>query len=472
VTAADSQSDVIAFLSDPARYGLGDGGVGDGGVEQIETHCSIVFLTGDRAYKLKRAIRYSSLDYTTLESRRAACEAELLLNRRTAPKLYLGVRSINRDAAGRLAFDGPGPAVDFVVVMRRFPRSDLFDRMEETGRLTPDLMHALGEALARFHQAAEPTPDFGGSEAIRRVIENNDRELGRVAPALNGAAVGDLSSHARTALDRVADLLDQRRAAGKVRQCHGDLRLANICLWAGRPTPFDCIEFSEEIGCIDVLYDMAFLLMDLHVRGRGDLGNAVFNAWLDVMPETDGLRALPLFLALRAATRGYALAGGAARQTDPRQAARRLTLARHHIQAGVDFLVPRQPLLVAMGGDAGTGRSDLAARLAAVIRPVPGARILRLGPSIDGVCRDAGAVLEAGCSVVIEGAFAEATQRQAVADLATRLGIRSFGFFLGALPAGQDEVPQESMPWKALDPGQGMPAVLADAAALLMAEVP
>ena len=118
---------MIDFLSDPASYGA------HGDVDRIDTHCSIVFLTGDRAYKLKRAIRYASLDYTTRELRQAACEAELVLNRRTAPELYLGVRSINRDASGALAFDGAGPALDHVVVMRRFAQSDLFDRMAQTG---------------------------------------------------------------------------------------------------------------------------------------------------------------------------------------------------------------------------------------------------------------------------------------------------------------------------------------------------
>ena len=126
-----------------------------------------------------------------------------------------------------------------------------------------------------------------------------------------------------------------------MRRCHGDLRLANICLYAGRPTLFDCIEFSDEIGCIDVLYDLAFLLMDLQLRGRGDLGNVVFNAYLDLAPETDGLRALPLFLALRAATRSYALAGSAGRRTDPQEAARLLAFARRHIDAGIEFLAPQ-----------------------------------------------------------------------------------------------------------------------------------
>ena len=329
----DTQDAVIDFLSRPASYGLHDARV-----ERIETHCSIVFLAADRAYKLKRAIRYASLDYMTRESRQAACESELVLNRRTAPELYLRVRSINRDANGALMFDGPGPALDHVVVMKRFAQSHLFDHMADDGRLTPELMRALGEAIAHFHLAAEAMPTFGGSDAIRRVIVDNDRELALVATALDGAAVGTLSSHASAALESVATLLDRRRTEGRVRRCHGDLRLANICLYAGLPTLFDCIEFSDEIGCIDVLYDLAFLLMDLHLRGRAELGSVLLDAYLNLAPDTEGLRAMPLFLALRAATRSYALAGSARRQTNPEQAARLLALARRHIDAGIDFL--------------------------------------------------------------------------------------------------------------------------------------
>jgi uncharacterized protein len=331
--ASDDQSAVIDFLSRPASYGTHADAV-----KRIDTHCSIVFLVQDRAYKLKRAIRYAALDYTTLALRRAACEAELVLNRRTAPDLYLGVQAIKRDATGALTFDGPGPTLDHVVVMRRFAQSDLFDQMAETGRLTPALMRALGEAVARLHLAAEVTPAFGGSGAIRRVIADNDRELAKVASELDGAAVGTLSGQARAALDRLAPLLDRRRTEGKVRRGHGDLRLANICLCAGRPTLFDGIEFSDEIGCIDVLYDLAFLLMDLRLRGRDDLSRVVLDAYLTLMPEGDGLPALPLFLALRAATRSYALAGGARRQSDPGNAARLLAAARRHIDAGIGFL--------------------------------------------------------------------------------------------------------------------------------------
>ena len=458
--ACNTQDAVIDFLSRPASYGLGDEEV-----ERIETHCSIIFLAVGRAYKLKRAIRYASLDYTTQELRRAACEAELVLNRRTAPELYLGVQSINRGASGTLAFDGPGRALEHVVVMRRFAQSDLFDDMADNGTLTPELMHALGEAVARLHLAAEITPAHGGSDALRRVIADNNRELALVAAALDGAAVGTLSSRAQAALDGVAALLDGRRAEGKVRRCHGDLRLANICLYSGRPTLFDCIEFSDEIGCIDVLYDLAFLLMDLQLHDRGDLCNVVFNAYLDLAPETAGLRTLPLFLALRAATRSYALAGSARRRADPGEAARLLALARRHIDAGIAFLAPTRPLLIMLGGDADRARVALAASLAAITPPVPGARVLHLGPSGEAMWREAAGVLTAGCSVLIEGGFTPEAE-QAADEMATRQAVRLLGFSLGSPPADLNR-----RRWQTLDASGGTLASMACAAPLVTATV-
>ena len=199
-------------------------------------------------------------------------------------------------------------------------------------------MRALGEAIARFHLAAETMPTFGGSDAIRRVIADNDRELALVATALDGAAVGTLSSRASAALEKIAALLDRRRAEGRVRRCHGDLRLANICLYSGRPTLFDCIEFSEEIGCIDVLYDLAFLLMDLHLRGRADLGNVLLNAYLALAPDTEG-PAGPCRCFWHCVQQHAAMPWQAAhRQTNPDRAARLLASARRHIDAGIGFL--------------------------------------------------------------------------------------------------------------------------------------
>ena len=449
-STSDGQDAVIKFLSDPASYGA------HGDIERIDTHCSIVFLTEDHAYKLKRAIRYASLDYTTAELRQTACETEIVLNRRTAPQLYVGVRSINRGPSGGLAFGGEGPALDHVVVMRRFAESGLFDRMAQMGTLTPELMHALGEAVARLHLIADKTPQHGGAEAIRRVITDNDRELAKVAAELDSAAVGTLSSRARTALDALTTLLDKRRNAGKVRRCHGDLRLANICLYEGQPTLFDCIEFSDEIGCIDVLYDLTFLLMDLQLHGRGDLGNAIFNAYLDLAPESDGLRALPLFLALRAATRSYALAGSAGRRTDPQEAAGLLAFARRHIDAGIKFLAPRHPVLIVLGGDRERGRTELAPSLASLAHPAPGARILRLDAPGETTWPLASTTLAAGCSVLVEGALTKATDQTEAVELASCLGVSLLRFWVGTLPPNLD-----ARLWQALDADPAALACLA-----------
>ena len=449
--AVDDQDAVIDFLSRPESYGLCKNEI-----ERIETHCSIVFLAAGRAYKLKRAIRYASLDYTTQASRLAACQAELVLNRRTAPELYLGVRSINRDEHGAFAFDGPGTALDYVVVMRRFAQSDLFDHMADSGRLTPELMHALGEAVGRLHVTAEPTPSCGGSDAIRSVIADNDRELAKVAVELDGTAVGTLSSRSRRTLGGLVGLLDQRRTDGKVRRGHGDLRLANICLYGGRPTLFDCIEFSDEIGCIDVLYDLVFLLMDLQLRGRGDLGNVVFNAYLDLVPEAEGLRTLPLFLALRAATRSYALAGSARRRASPREAARLLAQARRHIDAGIKFLAPTRPQLIVLGGDEEQGRAELADAIAALTPPAPGARVFHRALSDEAVWRETSGVLTAGCSGMVEGELATQAAETAAVELAARLGVRLLAFWRGSLPASLDP-----RLWRTLDVSQGNLVALA-----------
>ena len=437
---------VIDFLSDPASYGV------QGDVERIETHCSIVFLAADRAYKLKRAIRYASLDYTTRELRQAACEAELVLNRRTAPELYLGVRSINRDPSGALGVRRPAPALDHVVVMRRFAQSDLFDRMAQTGEADAG---ADASSWAKPWRACIWLPRErradGGSEAIRRVIADNDRELAKVAAELDGAAVRHpeqpRAERSSIGWPRCSTDAATRAACAAVMAICGSPTSASM---RGRPTLFDCIEFSEEIGCIDVLYDLAFLLMDLELRGRADLGNAVFNAYLDLAPETDGLRALPLFLALRAATRSYALAGSAGRRADPQEAARLLAFARRHIDAGIAFLAPQRSTADCPGrGDPELERTELAAALAGHAHPAPGARVLHPASSDQSTWAVASATLSAGCSVLVEGAFTDAVDRAAAVELGSGLGVSLLPFWVGTLPANLD-----ARLWRPLDASQ------------------
>jgi aminoglycoside phosphotransferase family enzyme len=220
----DDQSDVIRFLSNSGAYGLSNP------VERIDTHCSIIFLAGDRAYKLKRAVTYSYLDYSTPALRQRACEREFTLNRRTAPELYIGIGAIRRRANGELGFEGEGTPVDWVVVMARFDQENLFDRMAAAGRLTGALMRHLADVVIAFHQKAEIRRDYGGAGALANIIRGNDGNLKIASASLDANLVDELREESAAALARITDLLDRRRAGGKVRQCHGDLHLRNICL--------------------------------------------------------------------------------------------------------------------------------------------------------------------------------------------------------------------------------------------------
>lgn len=351
----DEQSPVIDFLSRPESYGTPDARV-----ERVETHCSIVFLVGGYAYKLKRAIAYSSLNYLGVERRERACRAELALNRRTAPAIYLDLRSIKRGPDTTLAFDGPGEVQDWVVVMRRFPQADLFNHLVQSGRLTPALIGALGEEIARLHATAEITPERGGSAGIRSAIENNHGQLLQLKTLLGGPAVDELRAASLAVLRGLVPLLERRRQTGKVRRCHGDLRLANICLFEGRPTLFDCVEFSDDISCIDVLYDLAFVLMDLEHHGLAGYARNLLDAYLRVTGDEEGCPALPLFLSIRAATRCYAVAGSALRQSEAEAADHHARQARSLLALAAAYLRPDATLFPAPIGIASMQRPSLA----------------------------------------------------------------------------------------------------------------
>ncbi|MGH7192737.1 MAG: phosphotransferase, partial [Candidatus Saccharimonadales bacterium] len=292
-------------------------GTSNQSVETIETHGSVIFLHADRAYKLKRAVAFAELDFRSLENRKNACQAELLLNRRTAPTLYLNVCSINRQADGQLALNGDGEVVDWLVVMRRFAQDRLFDRMAIEGRLTETMMEQLGTEIARFHASAQITPSFGRIADLYEEIEKNHREMSRYPSILDIAKVSAIAHTSRTLLASLTGCLDERRQEGRVRRCHGDMRLANICLLDGQPTLFDGIEFSERIACIDVLYDVAFVLMDLQHHGLDRLGARLLSSYINHCVWEEDCQPLTLFLSLRAATRCFSLAGAALRHTGP-----------------------------------------------------------------------------------------------------------------------------------------------------------
>ena len=273
-----SQKAVAAFLSRPEAYGESEP------VERIDTHISIIFLAGDRVYKMKRAVRFDYVDYRTLAQRERFCREEVRRNRRTAPDLYLGAVPVTVETGGALALNGAGEAVEWLVEMRRFDQADLFDRLVVAGRLDALVMTRLADRIHAFHQDADICSDVSGADAIRAVIDGNLVALrGSAATAFDAHDVETLASRSYDALRKITPLLDQRGAAGAIRSCHGDLHLRNICLWDGEPTLFDGVEFNDAITDIDILYDLAFLLMDLEHRNHRDLANVVFNRFKDLL---------------------------------------------------------------------------------------------------------------------------------------------------------------------------------------------
>jgi aminoglycoside phosphotransferase family enzyme/predicted kinase len=448
------QSAVVAFLASPAAHG-------GGAVETIETHASIVFLSGSHALKLKRAVRYDYLDFSTVERRQVMCEAELRINRRTAPALYRRVVAVTRVAGGGLALGGTGMPVDWVLEMSRFDQDDLLDRLATRGALDLDLMRPLAAAVARLHAGAERRPDHGGRAGMTWVVDGNDTDC-RAQPAgvFDLEACRRVATDSRAAIDHLGALLDARRATGFVRQCHGDLHLRNIVRLDGLPTLFDGVEFNDAITCIDVMYDVAFLLMDLWRRSLPAHANAVLNGYVAETGDIDALALLPLFLSCRAAVRAKTGAAAAALQSDPSRQAEQWRAAREYLAMALTLLHSPPARMVAVGGLSGSGKSTLARALAPGLGAVPGAVVVRSDEVRKQLCgveptarlgadsytpamsarvyaqsiAQAVRIVRTGHSAIVDAVFARPDDRAAVERAARDAGVPFTGVWLDARP--------------------------------------
>ena len=370
--AADSgsalQARVFDFL-ESSGFGPAIGG------KRIDTHASVVFLGGGCALKIKRAVRLPFLDYSTLEKRKRACEEELKVNAVNAPELYRRVVPITRADNGGLEIGGSGAPVEWAVEMTRFDEEQTLDRTAETQQIQPSLAIAIAETILQSHQKAPRANGETWLFSIPGIIDRNTAKF-RGVHGIGTAAIDQLDARSHGHVATLQALLKQRAGQGFVRRCHGDLHLANIALVDGKPLLFDAIEFDPVIATTDVLYDLAFTLMDLTYFDNEAASNAVFNHYLAGASDEnlDGLAALPLFLSLRAAIRAHVLFVKSEQMADGdavwREAKRYFDLARR-------LIVPKPPMLVAIGGLSGTGKSVLAKALAGAIGPPPGAVILR-----------------------------------------------------------------------------------------------
>src|SRR5690625_2511669 len=453
------QQEVFAFLADPATHGLPSGKV-----KRIATHVAEVFLAGDRVYKVKRAVRYAFLDFSDLEARRLACETEVRLNRRTAPDIYLGISAVRRTAEGRLVLDsdgqGEGEVIEWAVRMRRFDETRTLDLLADQGTLEARWIDSLIDAVVVLHEQAEVRgAPYGGAEGLDRIIDDNLEDMARFPAVFDPGSLARLIDAKRQALGANAQLLDRRREEGFVRRCHGDLHLGNVVLWQERPTPFDCIEFSESIGSIDVAYDLSFLLMDLEVRGLRALANRAMGRYFGRQGQVEVLSALPLMLSLRASVRAKVNAMAAQGKKDRSEREQSLETARKLFAAAETFLSDRrEPRLLVVAGLSGSGKTTLAGALAPLVGRTPGALHLRsdvLRKRLGGVepeerlpaeaygeessravyellLAEGRGALAAGQAVVLDAVFARPEERAAAEAIAREAAVPFQGLWLDA----------------------------------------
>lgn len=365
------QKEVLSFLGSAEAHGL------SAPPKRIDTHSSVVFLAGQKVYKVKRAVKLPFLDYSTLEKRKFFCEREFSINRELAPYLYQNVVAIRRNAQG-MHIGGAGEIVEWAVQLRRFDESQTLDRLTDAGDLAPQIIRDLATAVATAHSTAKVIRNANATNALEDVLHETLHELTQAPHIFPRQKMDDYGRAMRTTFREARGFLMIREAIGFVRRCHGDLHLRNVAIVDGKVTLFDAIEFDEAVATTDILYDLAFLLMDLWEKNLKNEANSLMNRYLwqakDMIDDLHALSVLPLFLSLRAAIRAKIAALTVSKEPEDRHAA---TDARLYFEAARRFLKPHLPSLIAIGGRSGTGKSTLAAGLAPYIGRPPGAVHLR-----------------------------------------------------------------------------------------------
>lgn len=442
------QQEVFACLGDAVRHP---------GVQRIDTHAASVFLLGPRALKIKRAVRFPFLDYSTLEKRKAACETEIRINKPYAPQIYRRVAVITREADGSVAIDGTGQPIEYAVDMARFDETSTLDHLAARGPLSDSIAEAMADAVAAAHHRATVIAAAPWIDGLPALITGYIDALART-PLLDTREVATLRDLSLQVLTKVRPMLEQRGQRGHVRRCHGDLHLANIVLLDGKPVLFDAIEFDERMASIDVLYDLAFVLMDLMSWSQRRAATRLLNRYLSLSApdQFDGLAALPLFMSMRAAIRAEVLFARIERSGA--DCAVIEDKASGYFRLATSLLAPSKPRLIAVGGLSGTGKSVLARGLAPSLAPCPCAIVVRsdvLRKQLFGVAETdrlpasaydaeantrvydallqrAAQVLAQGYSVIVDAVFARDSERAAIERIAAAAHADFAGLFLTA----------------------------------------
>lgn len=442
--SSDQLRQLVTALQDPACF---DHPVAR--FETVETHISIVLLTGDYAYKFKKPVDLGFVDFTSLDRRRYYCEEEIRLNRRLAPAIYLDVVGIGSDSkAPRLHAD---PAIEYCVKMRQFPHTAELEQALAAGRIDQADFAGLARTVADFHERAAIADDskpYGTAGQVRQQCLDNFTAMGDDLP--NDALKEDLRElqhWTESELERTEALITDRHAGERVRECHGDMHVTNMIWLDGRIQVFDCIEFNEELRWIDVMNEIAFLLMDLDMRKRPDLAHVFLNAYLETGGDYAGLGLLQLFRVYRSLVRAK-IAYLRLRQGDTNEAVR--TRLEAHISLARQYIEPEQstPLIITHGLS-GSGKTTITDRLI----PLTGAVRVRsdierkrlvgmtaVESSHSGIGQGlydpshtertyehladcARLIIKAGLPAIVDAAFLQSDQRLRFQNLAGSLGV-------------------------------------------------
>jgi hypothetical protein len=426
-------------------------------IKLIETHISWVILTGDFAYKIKKPVDFGFLNFSTLEKRHFFCEQELVLNRRLAPEIYLEVVAIN-GTSDEPRLSGSGAVFEYAVKMKQFPQSAQLDNKLAAGKLKLEQMNAIAHMTAYFHQStdvANEAMDYGNKETLYQPVEENFKQINEhLVTEQYADKLLILAQWSRSELTKQQAVFTQRKADGFIRQCHGDMHLRNLLWLDNKPVAFDCIEFNDKLSWIDVISEIAFLIMDLQHRQQHQLANRFLNSYLEITGDYAGLSVLPFYLCYRALVRAKVnalrieqknITDKERGQTDTEFMAE----FESYLELATRYIKHSTPKLIITCGLSASGKSTVSQQLVdktgmlRVRSDVERKRLFELSLSTGAANNiDSGIystqaslqtykklaelaynIITAGYSVIIDAAFLKLEQRQPFQQLASRLGV-------------------------------------------------
>ena len=437
------QSKLIASLLKPDAYPHPVSSI-----ELLETHISWVILTGTYAYKIKKSLRLDFLDFSTLQLRQHFCEEELRLNRRMAPMLYLGVVPVCGSVEHPVV-DGEGKAIEYALKMRQFPQSAQLDKQLDAGLLNVSDMHALADTIASYHRDANIIDYRSDAEAFEQVAMPMRDNLAPISALVDMKVVRRIEEWTETSLQKLEGELIERRKDGFVRECHGDLHLANLVRLPTGIVAFDCVEFSAALRNIDVISDVAFLVMDLIARARQDLAAVLINRYLERTGDYPGMRMFGLYFVYHCMIRAKVAAVRSDEIDGATGNLHEIEQLKHYLAVALRWIKRPKPRLIAMHGYSGSGKTWLSSTLLAEL---PAIRVRsdierQRETGVDEITRKAskpgqgaytdharsdvyrgmmdivGTLLEAGYNVIADASFLNSVDRDLIVALAEKKNV-------------------------------------------------